>query len=84
MRVLRLGMVGSDVQAWAFFLRGQGYYWTEATTTFTNELFECTKSWQSDKEMGVDGEVGPKTYGQAQLHGFDPGFQDDSTEEGEE
>lgn len=67
--------------AWELFLRGQRYYWVEADGRFDPETVEATKSWQCDQGLNDDGVVGPKTYGKAQLLGFNPGFEDDGQDE---
>src|SRR3989344_1078000 len=81
MRVLRPGMTGGDVLAWELFLRGQGYYWVEADGNYDPEAVEATKAWQEANDLNNDGEVGLKTYGKAQLIGFNPGFEDANEDE---
>jgi len=81
MRVLRLGDRGDDVLAWELFLRGQNFYWVEADGDFDEATEAATRDWQQDQLLRNDGVVGPKTYGKAQLLGFNPGFSDSDTSE---
>jgi hypothetical protein len=81
MRTLKLDMAGDDVLAWELFLRGQGYYWVEADGKFDEETAQATRNWQKSQELDNSGNVDIRTYGKAQLLGFNPGFEDDSVDE---
>jgi hypothetical protein len=84
-RVLREGMVGSDVRAWQNFLVGQGSLEEEVSGTFDEPTVVATKLFQK-MHLGLndaDGVVGNDTYGAAMRLGFvlldDP---DDTTQMG--
>ncbi len=77
MRVLRFGAKGDDVQAFQFFLRGQGAYTGEVDGLFGPLTLAAVKLFQEQHNLRVDGVVGIKTFGQAQALGYNPGFADD-------
>lgn len=80
MRTLRLGMIGDDVEAWEYFLRGQGYYWLEVDGDFDEASVDATRLYQADHGLEADGVVGKITMASAMQIGFDP-LEDDNTEE---
>jgi len=69
-------MVGKDVEAWEFFLRGQGYYLREIDGKYEAEAVIATQAWQKDYGIVADGVIGPRSFGRAQELGFNPGFED--------
>lgn len=72
MRVIRPGMIGEDIKAWEYFLRGRGYYWLEVDGKFDSESVSATKHFQSENKLVDDGVVGKLTYSAAMKLGFDP------------
>jgi hypothetical protein len=74
-------MDGKDVEAWEFFLRGQGYFWREVDGKYDTDAVSATQSWQKDYGIVADGVIGPHTFGRAQELGFNPGFEDEAADE---
>ena len=82
MRVLRLGMVGTDVRAWQTFLVGQDSLTEEVTGEFDQATVEATQDFQKVHGLGADGVVGNQTLGQAMLLGFVVADDRDDSESG--
>lgn len=72
MRVLRSGMIGPDVTAWATFLLGQGLLKGPITSSFDTHLVEATRMFQARSGTQADGVVGLETYRGGMYLGFDP------------
>lgn len=78
MQTILLGSSGPTVTAWQEFLRGQDLYFDEAHGTFDAATDTATKSFQRAHGLGIDGEVGPKTWGKAESLGFKDDDLDDA------
>src|SRR6266567_811199 len=75
MRTLKLQsppMTGSDVSAWQQFLVDQGLYNGAIDGIYGPLTAQGTRDYQTNKGLGVDGVVGPRTFSQAVLDGFEP------------
>jgi hypothetical protein len=81
MRVIRTGDSGSDVEAWQLFLRGQELAELEIDGKYGPRTVALTKAFQASQGLVADGIVGPRTFARAQGLGFNPGFEDESTDE---
>lgn len=69
MRVLRLGMSGTDVGLWQTFLCGLKYQ-VEVTGTFDDCTVSATRSFQKLSSIAIDGVVGPMTMSKALAMGY--------------
>jgi hypothetical protein len=81
MRVIRPGDSGPDVEAWQNFLRGQDASDLVVDGVYAGRTVTLTKAFQGAHGLVADGIVGPRTFASAQALGFNPGFEDASTEE---
>lgn len=82
MRVLRQGMMGTDVRAWQTFLVGQDSLTEEVTGEFDQATLLATQDFQKVHELDADGVVGNQTLGQAMLLGFVVADDRDDSESG--
>lgn len=82
MRVLRKGRKGEDVGDWQAFLRGLGFHGVLVTNLFDDATVNATKAFQKNNKLGVDGVVGPISYGKAFMLGFQAVEDDDKSETG--
>ncbi len=71
METLQKGMRGERVEAWQYFLHGQGYYWLEVNGVFDDETVLVTKLFQKEHGVNQTGDVGAVTILQAKSHGFE-------------
>lgn len=74
LKTLRLGSEGPEVRSWETFLTGQGFYWIEIDTKFTQETHTATAAWQKEHGLTADGIVGAKSYAEALKLGY-PGVE---------
>ncbi len=70
MKLLKLGVTGSDVQHWQLFLLGKGFYQGVASGKFDEATREASIAFQKANNLEPDGLVGNKTIGAAMLQGF--------------
>lgn len=70
MRVLKLGLQGSDVKQWEIFLHGQGLDPGVVDGLFDTVAKQATEAFQQKHKLGVDGKVGNQTLGKAGMLGF--------------
>jgi peptidoglycan hydrolase-like protein with peptidoglycan-binding domain len=59
---IKLGSVGSDVEAWQGYLTNAGYA-VPVSGVFDDATASQTKAWQAAKGLVVDGVVGPASWG---------------------
>ena len=71
MDILKFGDLGANVERWQLFLIGQGFDPDLADGAFGQHTFDATVAFQSEHGLGADGIVGPATWEQAELRGFD-------------
>jgi peptidoglycan hydrolase-like protein with peptidoglycan-binding domain len=74
MRTLRLQsprMSGTDVIAWQQFLVNQDFYRDVVDGVYGPLTAQGTRDYQTNKGLDVDGVVGPGTFSQAVLDGFE-------------
>ena len=64
-------MTGIDVIAWQQFLVNQYVYDDEIDGVYGPLTAQGTRDYQTNKGLGVDGAVGPGTFSQAVLDGFE-------------
>jgi len=62
-KLLKLGMQGEDVRAIQVKLKELGYFTKEPTVNYDNDTYTAVKAFQDKGKIGVDGIVGPITYG---------------------
>lgn len=82
MRTLRIGVSGSDVEAWQNFLRGQGHDQLIADGVYNQATADSTSAFQMEKGLKIDGTVGPMTYAEALKDGFAVIADDDNSQAG--
>jgi hypothetical protein len=70
MRTLRKGLKGKDVEAWQYFLRGQGVL-ILVDGVFGERTKKATIEFQKGFSLNADGVVGNETYAAAMLRGFE-------------
>lgn len=71
MRTIRLGDRGADVIKWQTFLIGQGFDPGSVDGDFGPATLRATLEFQEKYGLAVDGVVGNRTIGQAQVLGLD-------------
>jgi hypothetical protein len=71
MDILKFGDLGADVERWQLFLIGQGFDPDLADGAFGRRTVDATVAFQTEHGLGADGIVGPATWAQAELQGFD-------------
>ena len=64
-------MTGTDVIAWQQFLVDQGLYHDAVDGVYGPLTAQATRDYQTNKGLAVDGVVGPGTFSQAVLDGFE-------------
>lgn len=70
MRVLKLGLQGTDVKQWEIFLHGQGFDPGVVDGLFDAAAQRATEEFQKKHKLDVDGKVGNQTFGKAGMLGF--------------
>ena len=70
MRVLKLGVKGSDVKSWQLFLIGQGFQPGPANGEFGEATRQATAAFQHKNKLDGDGAAGNQTIGKAMMLGF--------------
>jgi peptidoglycan hydrolase-like protein with peptidoglycan-binding domain len=72
MKTLRRDLRGPEVERWQLFLLGQGFDVGAVDGEFGDKTFAATERFQRLQGLGIDGVVGPVTYGRAMQLGLDP------------
>lgn len=72
MKTLRRGLRGTEVSRWQLFLLGQGLDVGPVDAVFGDKTHAATENFQRLQGLGIDGVVGPVTYGRAMQLGLDP------------
>jgi peptidoglycan hydrolase-like protein with peptidoglycan-binding domain len=62
-KLLRSGSTGEDVKEIQTKLKELGYLTKEPTGEFDKDTYNAVKAFQTNASIGVDGIVGPQTYG---------------------
>lgn len=70
MKLLKLGVDGTDVKKWQYFLIGQGFYHGLVTGKFDLLTHSATIAFQKAQLLQPDGIVGNITIGRAMQFGF--------------
>jgi len=63
LKLLRSGSTGDDVKEIQTKLKELGYLTKEPTGEFDKDTYNAVKAFQTNASIGVDGIVGPQTYG---------------------